>query len=320
MAVFTPVSLEQLSTWMMQFPLGKAHAIRNISSGIENSNFFIDTDQGEFVLTLFERLDFSQLPFYLHLIQHLAEKGIAVPHPIANRDGQILHELNNKPACIVTKLAGQSELNPQAVHCSAVGDMLAKMHLAGQDYAHFQPNLRGLQWWQETVPLVLPYLAPDVQDMLEDELHYQKEFAATSQYKALLTGPTHNDLFRNNVMFDGEQLTGFFDFYFAGWDTCLFDLAVTANDWCIDLGSGEWDTVRLSALLNAYQAVRPLTDDEVAAWDVMLRAAALRFWISRLYDFYLPREAETLTPHDPTHFERILRLRRTHPETILKQR
>lgn len=320
MAVFTPVSLEQLSTWIMQFPLGKAHAIHNISSGIENSNFFIDTDKGQYVLTLFECLSPAQLPFYLELMQHLAHKGIAVPNPVANRDGHILDELNNKPACIVTKLKGKSELNPQPVHCRAVGDMLAKMHLAGKDYTNnYQPNLRGLDWWKKTVPLVLPYLPADIQDMLEDELHFQEEFAVTQQYKALPTGPSHNDLFRNNVMFDGEQLTGFFDFYFAGWDTWLFDLAVTANDWCIDLGSGEWDHARLNALLDAYQAVRPLTEEEIASWHAMLRAAALRFWISRLYDFYLPREAETLTPHDPTHFERILRLRRTHPDSIIKQ-
>lgn len=319
MAVFTPVSLEQLSTWIMQFPLGKAHAIHNISSGIENSNFFIDTDKGQYVLTLFECLSPAQLPFYLELMQHLARKGIAVPNPIANRDGKILNELNNKPACIVTKLEGKSELNPEPVHCRAVGDMLARMHLAGQDYTHFQPNLRSLDWWKQTVPLVLPYLSPDIQDMLEDELHFQEEFAVTAQYKALPAGPSHNDLFRNNVMFDGKQLTGFFDFYFAGWDTWLFDLAVTANDWCIDLGSGEWDHARLDALLDAYQIIRPLTDEEIASWHAMLRAAALRFWISRLYDFYLPREAETLTPHDPTHFERILRLRRTQPDSIINR-
>ena len=132
-------------------------------------------------------------------------------------------------------------------------------------------------------------------------------------YRALPHGPIHADLFRNNVMFNGDKLGGFFDFYFAGCDTWLFDVAVTLNDWCIDLDTGASDMHRVQAMLHAYDAVRPFTEAEHTAWPVLLRAAALRFWLSRLYDFYLPRAAEMLTPHDPTHFERILRHRITHP-------
>jgi homoserine kinase type II len=144
-------------------------------------------------------------------------------------------------------------------------------------------------------------------------MQFQESFAASTIYPALPNGPIHADLFRNNVMFDGEQLSGFFDFYFAGCDRWLFDVAVTVNDWCIDLETGATDPARVRALLDAYHAVRPFTAEEVEAWPAMLRAAALRFWISRLYDFYLPREAEMLTPHDPRHFERILRHRILHP-------
>lgn len=309
MAVFTPVSLDQLSDWIQQFPLGRATSITGISSGIENSNFFIGTDSGEYVLTLFEKLHIEQLPFYLELMRHLAQRGIPVPAPVANDKGAIVCLLNDKPAAIVSKLEGQSQLAPQAAHCASLGEMLARMHLAGRDFKIMQPNLRGLAWWLETTPVVLPFLPAELGALLSDEVQYQKQFAATPTYRALPRGPVHADLFRNNAMFVGERLSGIFDFYFAGCDTWLFDLAVTVNDWCVDLETGVLDLARSEALLAAYRAVRPFSEAEQTAWQPMLRAAALRFWLSRLYDFYMPREAEMLTPHDPTHFERILRLR-----------
>lgn len=317
MAVFTPVSLDDLTHWMTQFDLGKPLAIKGISSGIENSNFFLTTEAGEFVLTIFEKLTFEQLPFYLQLMRHLADRGVLVPAPVANRQGEILHTLHGKPASIVTKLKGESQLSPKPVHCAAVGAMLAKMHVAGRDFPMHQPNLRGLDWWLATTPIVLPYLPDAAQHLLRAEIHTQDAFAASTVYHALPKGPIHADLFRNNVMFDGERLTGFFDFYFAGCDTWLFDVAVTVNDWCIDLDSGALDMASMRALLDAYHAERPFTDAEKASWQPMLQAGALRFWLSRLYDFYLPREAEMLTPHDPTHFERILRQRINNPVPAL---
>ena len=309
MAVFTPVTLTELSNWLKQFSLGHAQSIKGISSGIENSNFFITTDSGEFVLTIFENLTFDQLPFYLHLMDHLAQRQILVPAPVANNAGQLMTPLHGKPAAIVSRLTGESQLDPAPVHCAEVGTMLAKMHLAGQDYPLQQKNLRGLDWWEKTVPKVQPYLSEQQRHLLATELHVQQVYAATSDYKTLPRGPIHADLFRNNVMFNGTKLTGFFDFYFAGWDTFIFDLAVTVNDWCIHLPTGELDLVRSNALIEAYKKIRPLTREEQSAWQTMLRAAALRFWLSRLYDFYQPREAHMLTPHDPTHFERILRQR-----------
>ncbi|KIF81201.1 homoserine kinase [Noviherbaspirillum autotrophicum] len=317
MAVFTPVSLDDLTQWITQFDLGKPLAIKGISSGIENSNFFLTTEAGEFVLTIFEKLTFEQLPFYLQLMRHLADRSVLVPAPVANRQGEILHTLHGKPASIVTKLKGASQLSPKPVHCAAVGAMLAKMHIAGQDFPLHQPNLRGLDWWLATTPTVLPYLPQDGQHLLRAEIHAQDAFAGSAVYHALPRGPIHADLFRNNVMFEGDRLTGFFDFYFAGCDTWLFDVAVTVNDWCIDLDSGALDLARLQALLAAYHAVRPFTEAEREAWQPMLQAGALRFWLSRLYDFYLPREAEMLTPHDPSHFERILRQRINNPAPAL---
>jgi homoserine kinase type II len=313
MAVFTPVSLDEIIPWAAQFPIGTVRSIQGISSGIENSNFFLFTDRGEYVLTIFEKLSFEQLPFYLNLMRHLAERDVLVPAPIANEQGDILHRLQGKPAAIVSRLHGDWVPAPRPVHCASVGAMLARMHLAAHDYPLYQPNLRGLSWWRETTPVVLPYLSDDNQQLLRAEMQFQENLAASTIYPSLPSGPIHADLFRNNVMFNGEQLSGFFDFYFAGCDRWLFDVAVTVNDWCIDLDSGATDAARVRALLDAYHAVRPFTVEEISAWPAMLRAAALRFWISRLYDFYLPREAEMLTPHDPTHFERILRHRIAHP-------
>ncbi|WP_338770731.1 homoserine kinase [Massilia sp. METH4] len=313
MAVFTSVSLDDVQPWIAQFPLGQALAIKGIASGIENSNFFLTTERGEYVLTIFENLDFEQLPFYLRLMEHLAARGVLVPAPVPNDKGELCVPLHGKPAAIVSKLEGSSELAPKPVHCAEVGAMLAKMHLAGADFPLHQPNLRGLSWWHFAAPTVLPHLSASEADLLRTEMHFQEAFHASPLYGRLQQGPVHADLFRNNVMFDGERLTGFFDFYFAGCDTWLFDVAVTINDWCVDLDTGVLDTARVRAFLDAYHAVRPFTADEQEAWQPMLRAGALRFWLSRLYDLHKPREAEMLTPHDPTHFERILRERIATP-------
>jgi len=313
MAVFTPVTEEQAALLMSQLGLGELTELRGIEGGIENTNYFATTDLGHYVLTLFERLNHEQLPFYLYLMKHLAEKGIPVPNPAANRDGDILHTLCDKPAAVVNRLLGQSQLAPEAVHCAAVGQMLALMHLAGEDYNRSQPNLRGLAWWNDTAPVIRPYLNEEQDRLLQSELAFQNHIAKSAAYQALPKGPVHADLFRDNAMFEGEKLTGFFDFYFAGNDAWLFDLSVSMNDWCIDLNSGEHAPDRALAMLNAYQEVRPLSPAERQLMPAMLRAGALRFWISRLWDFYLPRDAAMLKPHDPTHFERVLRARLTSP-------
>lgn len=313
MAVFTEVTETQANDLMQALNLGQLTALRGIEGGIENTNYFATTDQGEYVLTLFERLTQAQLPFYLYLMKHLAGRGIPVPDPAANRDGDILHTVSGKPAAVVNKLAGKSQLQPQAMHCAAVGDMLARMHLAGADYNRSQPNLRALPWWNDTVPVVLPYLDEAQAALLRSELAYQNHIANTAAYAGLPCGPVHADLFRDNVMFDGEHLTGFFDFYFAGVDTWLFDLSVCLNDWCIDLPSGRHNSERAQAMVRAYKQVRPLSAAERELLPALLRAGALRFWISRLWDYHLPREASMLKPHDPTHFERVLRGRIDHP-------
>ncbi|MDL5033099.1 homoserine kinase [Pelomonas sp. APW6] len=313
MAVFTQVTVEQAQVLMDRLQLGAVTALRGITAGIENTNYFVSTERGDYVLTIFERLGFEQLPFYLRLMKHLAGRGIPVPDPQADAAGEILHTVQGKPAAVVNKLRGGHQLAPDLFHCEQVGAMLARMHLAGQDYTLSQPNLRGLPWWTETVPVVLPFLAPEQAELLSGELAFQQQLAASQSYAELPRGPIHADLFRDNVMFEGlpgrEQLSGFFDFYFAGVDTFLFDIAVCLNDWCIDLASGRLDEARAQAFVEAYERVRPLTGAEHRLMPALLRAAALRFWVSRLWDYHLPREASLLKPHDPTHFERVLRER-----------
>jgi homoserine kinase type II len=321
MAVFTEVPQAEAGALAHKLGLGEVRELRGIQGGIENTNYFLTTERGEYVLTLFERLTFEQLPFYLHLMKHLARRGVPVPEPQAtpgsatpaDADGEILHKVCGKPAAVVDKLRGKSELAPGAAHCAAVGEMLARMHLAGRDFPRQQPNLRGLAWWNETVPVVLPFVDPQQAALLKSELAFQNHIAGRSAYAALPRGPIHADLFRDNVMFENGRLTGLFDFYFAGVDSWLFDIAVCLNDWCVDLATGAHDAQRAHAFLHAYQTVRPLARAERELLPAMLRAGALRFWISRLWDFHLPREAAMLKPHDPADFERVLRERVAQP-------
>ena len=316
MAVFTEVSFDEAADFVHALDLGELQSIKGCAGGIENTNYFVDTDRGAYVLTLFERLTFAQLPFYLQLMKHLAARGIPVPDPAPATNGDILHSLKGKPAAVVNRLRGSSELAPAPSHCASVGEMLARMHLAGLDYPQRQPNLRGLPWWNSTTPVVLPHVTAEQKVLLLGELAYQNHVAASAAYKTLPAGAVHADLFRDNVMFEDGHLTGFFDFYFAGCDTFLFDIAVCLNDWCVDLQTGAHNADRAAAFLQAYQTVRPLTAQERLLLPAMLRAGALRFWISRLWDFHLPREASVLQAHDPSHFERVLRGRLVWPQAL----
>ncbi|MFN9746840.1 MAG: homoserine kinase, partial [Betaproteobacteria bacterium] len=280
-------------------------------------NYYATTARGQWVLTLFERLSPAELPYYLALMQHLAARGIPVPAPQPAPDGGLVHTVAGKPASVVTRLPGGHRLAPVEGHCRQVGRMLARMHTAGQSLPVSQPHLRGLAWWAETVPVVLPHVQPAQASLLVDELAFQQELAASPLGQSLPRGPIHADLFRDNVMFDDtagpDTLCGFFDFYFAGTDWLLFDVAVCLNDWCCDLATGALDEDRAGAFMAAYRAERELTHGEIRALPALLRAAALRFWISRLWDWHLPRAAALLAPKDPTHFERVLRQRIANP-------
>ena len=323
MAVYTEVSFDEANTLFQSLKLGNLQNLQGCSGGIENTNYFATTDLAPYVLTLFERLTAEQLPFYLRLMKHLAVHGIPVPDPAADSDGDLLHMLNGKPAAVVNRLAGRSELSPLASHCALMGAMLARLHLAGRDFAMQQPNLRGLDWWNATAPIVMPFLDEPQSALLRSELAYQNHIASQSAYTALPRGPIHGDLFRDNALFDttlsaeaAPQLTGIFDFYFAGVDAWLYDIVVCLNDWCVDLTTGAADSDRCNAFLSAYESVRQLQAPERQLLPALARAAALRFWLSRLWDLHLPREASMLQPHDPTHFERVLRQRISNPLTF----
>ena len=319
MAVYTDVSFAEAAALLHTLNLGDLTELQGIQGGIENTNYFVTSERDgqtlAHVLTVFERLTFEQLPYYLHLMKHLAGRGVPVPDPVPNARGEILLRVQGKPAAVVNKLAGRSDLSPGLAHCEAVGATLARMHLAGRDFAMNQPNLRDLGWWNETVPVVLPFLTPEQAQLMRAELAHQNHVAASPAYAALPRGAIHADLFRDNVLFEGEALSGFFDFYFAGDDSFLFDIAVCLNDWCVhhrpDAADGTHDEARASAFLRAYQTVRPLSAAERGLLGAMLRAGALRFWLSRLWDLHLPREASLLQAHDPAHFERVLRNRVT---------
>jgi len=302
MAVFTTVSETDLAAWLSDYSLGQLQQLQGIASGIENTNYFVTTSNGRFVLTLFEKLTASELPFYLNLMAHLARHGIPCPAPMANRHNQFLGELKGKPACIVSRLTGASTVAPTAEQCAAMGAMLGQMHLAGQSFAHNMPNPRGAAWRTATAPQVRPFL-DSVQAALLDsevELHARQNLAVLPQ------GVIHADLFRDNVLLEGDRVGGLIDFYFACTDALLYDVAITINDWCMN-SDGALHTVHAQTFLRAYHAVRPLQANEQAAWSLMLRLAALRFWLSRLFDMHLPRDGELINAHDPRHFERILR-------------
>lgn len=273
------------------------------------------------MLTLFEVLTYEQLPFYIELMHHLAHSGIPVPKPQTRKNGERLGLLHGKPTAIVTRLSGGYEPDPGPVHCALAGETLARTHLAGRDFPLQQPNLRGLDWWRQTIPKVLPFLDEAQSHLISTVLEEQNAFAASDIYRELPFGPAHCDLFRDNVLFDGTfetpRMGGFIDFYFAGCDTWLFDVAVSVNDWCIDRNSGAFIDEKVQAWLQAYAKERPFTNAERQAWPLLLQAAALRFWTSRLFDYFVPRPAQTLKPHDPRHFERVLRQRRSVPAPVL---
>ena len=317
MAVYTQVGFDEADRLVRRLALGALTDLQGIQSGIENTNYYATTVRGQWVLTLFERLPRTQLPYYLRLMEHLARHGVPVPAPQADDRGEILHTLGGKPAAVVTRLPGSHRLAPTAEHCAQVGTMLARAHVAAADFAFQQPHLRGLAWWEQTVPEVLPHVPPETGALLQDELAFQHELATSAAGVALPRGHIHADLFRDNVMFDdtagGDRLCGFFDFYFAGVDMLLFDVAVCLNDWATDLDTGRLNEARATAFVAAYHAVRPLEGTERRLMPGLLRAAAFRFWLSRLWDWHLPRDASLLQPKDPAHFERVLRERIANP-------
>ena len=311
MSVYTTVTPEQLGGWLGQHNVGTLIELKGISAGIENTNYFVTTTAGRYVLTLFEKLTAAELPFYLNLMAHLADHGIPSARPIPDLEGELLGELNGKPAALVSFLPGKDVEEPGDAHCRAVGSMLARIHKAGASYRARMENPRGRAWWHAVAPEIVAFMEADDAALLKSEVG----FHAAQRFDDLPAGAIHADLFRDNALFEGERISGVIDFYFACTDFLLYDLAICVNDWCVD-ASGGIDDARCAALTGAYARVRPLGAREPEAWPVMLRAAALRFWVSRLYDFHLPRPGELTHAKDPRHFQRILERHIAHPRAF----
>jgi len=311
LSVFTPVSEGEAAAWLKGYSVGALESLEPIAAGIENTNYYLTTAQGRYVLTLFERLPAAELPFYLGFMAHLARHGIPCPAPIADLEDNYLSRLNGKPAALVTRLSGASLERPGAAECAQLGALLARMHLAARSFSGTLENPRGPKWWRLAFRKVKELVNGKDRDLLESEIAFQ----ARDRFPDLPRAAVHADLFRDNALFDAGRLSGVIDFYFAGVDCFLFDIAVCVNDWCLadvnaDPGADRsLDETRVRALLGAYHALRPLQERERAAWPVMLRAAALRFWLSRLYDKHLPRPGQLVRVHDPEPFRDILERR-----------
>ncbi len=302
MSVYTRVEREQLEAFLTNYDLGELLEQQGISDGIENTNYFVTTTKGRYVLTLFESLSAEELPFFLDLMAFLADHNVPSASPLADGEGSYLRTLNSRPAALVERLSGAWVATPSAAQCAALGTVLGRLNREGQAFKGERPNTRGPHWWRVTSERVMGRLSEADARMLQDELAYQ----SSHRLDELPRGVIHADLFRDNALFQGDELTGVIDFYYACTDVLLYDLAVTVNDWCSN-NDGSLDEARTAAMLQAYSAERPLTDQERKSWPVMLRAGALRFWLSRLQDKLFPRPGEMTHIKDPDEYARVLR-------------
>jgi homoserine kinase type II len=300
MAVFTTVSEADLGAWLTNYSLGTLLELQGIPEGIQNTNYFVTTSNGRFVLTLFEKLTATELPFYLNLMDHLSRHDIPCPCPVADLHNRFLGELNGKPACIVSRLCGKSVTQPTLANCAAMGAMLGQLHSAGLSFGDQMPNPRGAVWRDHSSQQVMKFLSPQDAAMLKSEVELHAR-----PLTDIPRGIIHADLFKDNVLLDGERVGGLVDFYFACTGNLLYDVAITVNDWCMG-SEGKLDAERTRAMLQAYHVTRPFTEEEAEAWPRALRIAALRFWLSRVYDLHLPRDGELVVPRNPEPFRRIL--------------
>ena len=307
MSVYTSVSDLELAQFLRDYDLGGARALTGISAGVENSNYFLDTEKGHFVLTLFERLPRSKIPYFLDLTEWLSLRGIPCPRPMHTLAGNSLSTLCGKPAAIVQRLRGTSIEGraPSVAEISALGTLLARMHLAGEGFPERHPNPAGFSWWQETARHLVPHLSREDNTLIAEELAYQ----GTRDRTDLPGGVVHADLFPDNVLFENGRISGTIDFYYAGDDVWLYDLAVVANAWCSET-DGHFAPVLLRALWDAYVATRPLQAGEEVLWFPLLRAAALRFWLLRLDAIHFRRPGTITQCKDPEEYRQILLQRR----------
>lgn len=311
MSVYTVVERDELKAFLGNYSLGELLDYQGISAGIENTNYFVTTSEEALVLTLFEKHTADELGYFLDLMAFLAEHGIPSAHPIADNSGRYLRELNGKPAALVMRLRGANVEQPNEAQCRALGEVLGRLHVAGQSFKGQRDNDRGPHWWNTTRQALADRLPGEDRKLLDEELAFQRGH----RFDTLPRGVIHADLFRDNALFEGDTLTGLIDFYYACNDVLLYDVAVTVNDWCSN-DAGELYPEKVLAMLGAYRQARPFTADEAEAWPVMLRAGALRFWLSRLQDQHFPREGELTHIKDPDVFRAILIARKQQGELL----
>ena len=304
MSVFTPLNLDEVRTWLREFDIGEIVTLKGIAAGITNTNYFVITANNRYVLTIFEKNDLDELPYFVDLMAYLAKHDVPCPAPIADKNNITLHTLKGKPALMVSCLQGRDVESPNLAQCMAVAQTLAHMHVAGAGFQSISHNQRGANWRSQTAQQVLPKLSADDANLLKSELAYQMALNLSD----CPHGVIHGDLFRDNVLFDGDTLGGFIDFYYACHDVLAYDVAIAVNEWCI-YADGRLDDEKLNAFLMAYQRVRAFENVESAHWYALLRRAALRFWLSRLYDFHYPATGELTHAKDPDHFKHILQNR-----------
>jgi len=301
MSVYTTVTEAELRAYLSEFDAGELVAFEGISAGIENTNYFVDTTCGRYVLTLFEQHGFESLDYFLRLMAWLSEAGVPTAHPLAGKDGQYLRLLCAKPASLVQRLRGRSVDVSDAAHCAVVGQALAKMHNASRGFAHHRANDRDIDWMQTTRNRIALLTDASTLAIIDEELAFQQQ----QDFSVLPMGVIHADLFLDNALFDGEELTGIIDLYYACHGAWLYDVAVTMNDWCrasdltIDVSSAR-------ELLLSYASERAWTDAEKRLWPAVARRAALRFFLSRLHDKLMPREGELTQTKDPLVFQTLL--------------
>ena len=303
MSVYTSVNIEELKIWLQDYALDNLTDYQGIKSGITNTNYFLMTAHDRFVLTLFEKNTIEDLPYFVDLMAHLAKNSFLCPKPIFKNNGTALSILKNKPALIVTCLKGKELNKPEVKHCKAVGASLAELHMKSANFTAQHQNTRDLNWIKKTAETLFSELPQDESLLLREEILYQEK----KNYK-LPKSTIHGDLFRDNVLFLNDQVSGFIDFYYACTDYLILDVAIAVNDWCVN-NDGSFDEARLNAFLDAYKKIRSFNDDEDQAWNDILRLASLRFWVSRLNDFYHIEEGELTFIKDPYHFKKILKQR-----------
>jgi len=301
MSVYTTIEQDELEAFLLNYNVGELVDYTGISDGIENTNYFVNTSKGQYVLTIFEELSAGELPYFLDLMAFLAEHEVPSAHPIEDNNGVFLRTLKDKPAALVVRLNGKGIKNVSAEQCRALGFNLGKLHAVSHQFSGYRDNPRGPHWWHDMSVKLDQHLSEYERDLLDAEMLFQTQHRRDK----LPMGVIHADLFRDNALFEGDNLTGIIDFYYACNDVQLYDLAITVNDWCTK-PDGSLDTTRVSAMLESYMINRTLQKEEIQAWPVMLRAAALRFWLSRLHDKHFPKEGEMTHIKDPDIFEQIL--------------